>query len=210
MNWPFIAVLFSGWLYIDAAYRGPNWQRWVFRPVTLLLLLLWAWSGDYGLDISGYLVCVGLLVAIVSDTIRLVADNKIDLSLYTSAVFYLLYALSFALLNNFTFYIPLMIAVPVIAIAVLALLWYKLGDHKVPVLTALLSALVMGWLAGEQFFGLGTDYNFSLMIGAFCLVLNLVLWLINRFLFTFKLAKAIYSTFYFLGHFLIVRAITLM
>ena len=174
------------------------------------MLLLWAWSGDYGLDISGYLVCVGLLVAIVSDTIRLVADNKIDLSLYTSAVFYLLYALSFALLNNFTFYIPLMIAMPVIAIAVLALLWYKLGDHKVPVLTALLSALVMGWLAGEQFFGLGTDYNFSLMIGAFCLVLNLILWLINRFLFTFKLAKAIYSTFYFLGHFLIVRAITLM
>ena len=125
MNWPFIAVLFSGWLYIDAAYRGPNWQRWVFRPVTLLLLLLWAWSGDYGLDISGYLVCVGLLVAIVSDTIRLVADNKIDLSLYTSAVFYLLYALSFALLNNFTFYIPLMIAVPVIAGTNSAIIKYR-------------------------------------------------------------------------------------
>ena len=44
MSWPFLAVLFSGWLYIDAAYRGPNWQRWLFRPITLLLLLLWAWQ----------------------------------------------------------------------------------------------------------------------------------------------------------------------
>ena len=86
---------------------------------------------------------------------------------------------------------------------------FGLGLAQV-VVTLLLIALVMGWLAGEQFFGLGTDYNFSLMIGAFCLVLNLILWLINRFLFTFKLAKAVYSTFYFLGHFLIVRAITLM
>jgi len=39
MIWSFLAVLFSGWLYVDASYRGPQWQRWVFKPVTLLLLL---------------------------------------------------------------------------------------------------------------------------------------------------------------------------
>ena len=55
MSWPFLAVLFSGWLYIDAAYRGPNWQRWLFRPITLLLLLLWAWQGpEHG--INSYLI----------------------------------------------------------------------------------------------------------------------------------------------------------
>ena len=160
MNWPFIAVLFPAGS-ISTPPTGTKLAALGFPSRHPAAVAAVGVERDYGLDISGYLVCVGLLVAIVSDTIRPVADNKIDLSLYTSAVFYLLYALSFALLNNFTFYIPLMIAVPVIAIAVLALLWYKLGDHKVPVLTALLSALVMGWLAGEQFFGLGTDYNFS-------------------------------------------------
>jgi len=44
MLWSFIAVCLSGWLYVDASYRGPTWQRWVFKPVTLLLLLLLAWQ----------------------------------------------------------------------------------------------------------------------------------------------------------------------
>lgn len=42
MLWSFIAVCFSAWLYVDASYRGPAWQRWLFKPVTLLLLLLLA------------------------------------------------------------------------------------------------------------------------------------------------------------------------
>ncbi|MBN9931446.1 hypothetical protein HZD82_24610, partial [Pantoea agglomerans] len=39
-----LAVLFSGWLYVDATYRGPQWQRWLFKPVTLLLLVGLAWQ----------------------------------------------------------------------------------------------------------------------------------------------------------------------
>ncbi|MFG7714559.1 hypothetical protein ACG0T9_19935, partial [Klebsiella pneumoniae] len=40
----FVAVSFSAWLYVDASYRGPAWRRWVFKPVTLILLLLLAWQ----------------------------------------------------------------------------------------------------------------------------------------------------------------------
>ncbi|UNB75579.1 lysoplasmalogenase family protein [Escherichia coli] len=43
MLWSFIAVCLSAWLSVDASYRGPTWQRWVFKPLTLLLLLLLAW-----------------------------------------------------------------------------------------------------------------------------------------------------------------------
>ena len=39
MLWSFIAVCLSAWLSVDASYRGPTWQRWVFKPLTLLLLL---------------------------------------------------------------------------------------------------------------------------------------------------------------------------
>ncbi|EFB8605124.1 lysoplasmalogenase [Escherichia coli] len=42
MLWSFIAVCLSAWLSVDASYRGPTWQRWVFKPLTLLLLLLLA------------------------------------------------------------------------------------------------------------------------------------------------------------------------
>ncbi len=65
ISWPFLAVLFSGWLYIDAAYRGPQWQCWLFRPVTLLLLVFWAWSADIT-DTSGYLIIAGLFVMLMA------------------------------------------------------------------------------------------------------------------------------------------------
>ncbi len=36
MLWSFIAVCFSAWLYVDASYRGPAWQRWLFKPVSAI------------------------------------------------------------------------------------------------------------------------------------------------------------------------------
>ncbi len=64
MIWSFLAVLFSGWLYVDASYRGPQWQRWVFKPVTLLLLLAWAWQAPV-LKTTDYLILFGLLATLV-------------------------------------------------------------------------------------------------------------------------------------------------
>ena len=42
MLWSFIAVCLSAWLSVDASYRGPTWQRWVFKPLTLLLTIYFA------------------------------------------------------------------------------------------------------------------------------------------------------------------------
>ena len=55
MLWSFIAVCLSAWLSVDASYRGPTWQRWVFKPLTLLLLLLLAWQAPM-FDAISYLV----------------------------------------------------------------------------------------------------------------------------------------------------------
>ena len=63
MLWSFIAVCFSAWLYVDASYRGPAWRRWVFKPVTLILLLLLAWQAPMFNAIS-YLVLAGLCASL--------------------------------------------------------------------------------------------------------------------------------------------------
>ena len=59
MLWSFIAVCLSAWLSVDASYRGPTWQRWVFKPLTLLLRLLLAWQAAM-FDAISYLVLAGL------------------------------------------------------------------------------------------------------------------------------------------------------
>ena len=70
MLWSFIAVCLSGWLYVDASYRGPVWQRWVFKPVTLILLLLLAWQAPMFNAIS-YLVLAGLCASLIGDALTL-------------------------------------------------------------------------------------------------------------------------------------------
>lgn len=68
---------------------------------------------------------------------------------------------------------------------------------------------VDGLMAGDQYFARGTDFGFSLLVGASLLLLSNVVWLINRYRFSFRAADAIIAASYFGGHFLIVRSLYL-
>lgn len=208
MSWPFLAVLFSGWLYIDAAYRGPNWQRWIFRPITLLLLLLWAWQVPEH-SINSYLIVGALFVTLLSDLLKIFDGKYLLPSLALICISYILYLVSFLLPLELTFYLPLLAFVIIAAIVVLAIVWTKLDKLAIPTSITLLTGFIMFWIAGEKFFYLSNDHNLSIMIGAFLLVLAYCIWLINRFRFSFSASKGLVSACYFLGHFFIVRALYL-
>lgn len=208
MSWPFLAVLFSGWLYIDAAYRGPNWQRWIFRPITLLLLLLWAWQAPEH-SINSYFIVAALLAALLSDILRIFDGKYLLPSIGLVFVSYILYLISFLIPLQLTFYLPLLGFVIIAFIIILAIVWTKLDKMAIPASATLLAAFAMFWVAGEKFFYLGNDYNFSLMIGAFLLVIAYSIWLINRFRTPFSASKGLVSACYFIGHFFIVRALYL-
>ncbi|MDG0588367.1 lysoplasmalogenase family protein [Klebsiella pneumoniae] len=109
MLWSFIAVCFSAWLYVDASYRGPAWRRWVFKPVTLILLLLLAWQAPMFNAIS-YLVLAGLCASLLGDALTLLllsnavwlvshyrrrfrADNAIAAAFYFAGHFLIVRAL---------------------------------------------------------------------------------------------------------------------
>lgn len=208
MSWPFLAVLFSGWLYIDAAYRGPNWQRWIFRPITLLLLLLWAWQVPEH-SINSYLIVGALFVTLLSDLLKIFDGKYLLPSLALICLSYILYLVSFLLPLELTFYLPLLAFVIIAAIVVLAIVWTKLDKLAIPTSITLLAGFIMFWIAGEKFFYLSNDHNLSIMVGAFLLVLAYCIWLINRFRFSFSASKGLVSACYFLGHFFIVRALYL-
>lgn len=76
MLWSFIAVCLSAWLYVDASYRGPARQRWVFKPVTLLLLLLLARQAPM-FDAISYLVLAGLCASLVGDALTLLPRQRL-------------------------------------------------------------------------------------------------------------------------------------
>ncbi|EKT59923.1 lysoplasmalogenase [Providencia sneebia] len=208
ISWPFLAVLFSGWLYVDAAYRGPDWQRWLFRPITLLLLLLWGWNAEF-LTVEGYLILAGLALSLIADMVKMLSSERLLTYAVLMFVSYLLYAISFGMQFNFSLYLPWLPIPLVIAAVTLIFIWTKLESLQSIVFALLIMSMIMAWVAGDQFFGLGRDYNFSIMVGAFLLFISNCTWLIARFRFPFKASTAVVATLYFLGQFFIIRAIYL-
>ncbi|CAI2434387.1 lysoplasmalogenase [Serratia liquefaciens] len=208
MSWPFLAVFFSGWLFVDASYRGPRWQRWVFKPITLLLLLLLAWQAPV-LGPAGYLIVLGLLATLIADTLLLLPRERVLYAIGAFFLSHLLYTLSFASQMTFSLFWPLPLALLIIGVLLLVTIWTRLEEMRWPIATYVAMTLLMVWLAGEQYFMRSTDFGFSLLAGTSLLLLANVVWLVNRYRWTFRAADALVAFCYFSGHFLIVRSLYL-
>lgn len=206
MSWPFIAVFLSGWLYVDARYRGPRWQGWLFKPVTLLLLMLLAWQAPV-IGTNSYLIVLGLLATLVADALLLMPKER---HLYAIGAFFLshlLYTLSFASQITFTFFWPLPVALLLVGVVLLAVIWTRLEELRWAVSTFVLMTLLMVWVAGEQYFFRSSDLAFSILCGAALLLVANIIWLVSHYRFKFRAADAIVAACYFGGHFMIVRSL---
>ncbi|WP_409309274.1 lysoplasmalogenase [Pectobacterium sp. B1J-3] len=207
MLWSFIAVLLSGWLYVDASYRGPEWQRWLFKPVTLLLLLALAWQNPF-LNIAGYFIVAGLLATLVADALLLLPTQRLFYAFSAYFVSHLLYTISFFVSQmTLTFFWPLVLILAVLAATLIATLWGSLERQRWPACAFILMTTLMVWVAGEHYFALGTDDNFSLLAGCSLLFIAHAAWLIHHYRFSFRAHQVIVAIGYFGGHFLIVRSL---
>mgnify|MGYP003362589988 CR=1 FL=1 len=208
MIWSFLAVLFSGWLYVDASYRGPQWQRWVFKPVTMLLLLAWAWQAPV-LKTTDYLILLGVLATLVGDALTLLPTKRM---LYAIGAFihsHLLYTLYFASQMTLSFFWPIPLALLIIGGLVAATVWSRLEELRWPICTFFGVTLLMVWLGMEQYFMLPTDDTFTLMAGSVLLLLGNIVWLVSHYRRRFSADRAVIAACYFAGHFMIVRSLWL-
>lgn len=207
MLWSFIAVLFSGWLYVDASYRGPVWQRWLFKPVTLFLLLALAWQTPL-LSVPGYLIVLGLLATLAADMLMLLPTQRLFYAFGAYLVSHLLYTISFfTSQTTLTFFWPLALTLIILATLLIATVWSRLDTLRWPACAFIMMTTVMVWVAGERYFALGTDYNFSLLAGSALLFIAHAVWFIHHYRINFRAHQAIAAACYFGGHFLIVRSL---
>lgn len=208
MIWSFLAVLFSGWLYVDASYRGPQWQRWVFKPVTLLLLLAWAWQAPV-LKSTDYLILLGLLATLIGDALTLLPTRRMLYAIGAFFLSHLLYTLCFASQMTLSFFWPIPLTLLIIGAALIATVWSRLEELRWPICTFIGMTILMVWLAAEQYFFRPNDYSFTLVVGSGLLLLANIVWLVSHYRRRFNADRAIIAACYFAGHFMIVRSLWL-
>ncbi|OON39398.1 hypothetical protein BTJ39_14045 [Izhakiella australiensis] len=208
MIWSFLAVLFSGWLYVDASYRGPQWQRWVFKPVTLLLLLGWAWQAPM-LRTTEYLILLGLLATLIGDALMLLPQKRLLYAIGAFFLSHLLYTISFISTMTLHFYWPIPLALLIIGALLIAALWSRLETLRWPVFTLIGMTLLMVWVATESYVILPGDRSFSVAVGSSLLLLGIAIWLLSHYRRRFRADSALIAACYFAGHFMIVRSLWL-
>nr|WP_253926652.1 lysoplasmalogenase family protein [Dickeya dadantii] len=81
------------------------------------------------------------------------------------------------------------------------------GSERLTVTALVLVTAFMAWVAGEHYFALGNESNFSLLLGTLLLFAGHAIWLVNHFRVNFRAHQALVAICYFGGHFLIVRSL---
>lgn len=123
----------------------------VFKPVTLLLLLLLAWQAPM-FDAISYLVLAGLCASLVGDALTLLPRQRLLYAVGAFFLSHLLYTIYFASQMTLSFFWPLPLALLIVGALLIAVIWTRLEELRWPVCTFIAMTLVMVWLAGELWF----------------------------------------------------------
>lgn len=131
-----------------------------FKPVTLILLLLLARQAPMFNAIS-YLVLAGLCASLLGDALTLLPRQRVMYAVGAFFLSHLLYTIWFASQLTLSFFWPLPLVLLVFGALLMAVIWSRLEEMKMPVLTFIGMTLVMVWLAGELWFARPTNTALS-------------------------------------------------
>ena len=144
---------------------------------------------------------------LIGDALTLLPRQRLLYAVGAFFLSHLLYTIYFASQMTLSFFWPLPLVLLVIGALLIAVIWSRLEEMRLPVCTFIAMTLVMVWLAGELWFFRPTSQAMSAFFGAALLLLGNIVWLGSHYRRRFRADNAIASACYFAGHFLIVRSL---
>ena len=103
-----------------------NLATLVFKPLTLLLLLLLAWQAPM-FDAISYLVLAGLCASLLGDALTLLPRQRLMYAIGAFFLSHLLYTIYFASQMTLSFFWPLPLVLLVLGALLLAIIWNAAG-----------------------------------------------------------------------------------
>jgi uncharacterized membrane protein YhhN len=199
-----ILVLVSAILTIRAEYRGPRRRVYLFKPLTVVLIILIAWQAKFPASpFYRYLVVAGLLCSLAGDVFLMLPRDRFVEGLLSFLVAHLFYIAAFTydggrVLNVWA-------AVPLLAYGglMLGLLWMRLGRMRVPVVIYVLAILLMAWQASNRWLATGEAGSLLALFGALLFVASDSMLAWDRFRGRFRNAHALVLGTYFAAQLLI-------
>jgi len=204
--WVWLAIFLSALLHITAAYHGPRWQFYLFKPFTLVLLLFVSWQT--GLD-SFYhqAIFAGLVFSVVGDIFLMLPQDRFIQGLVSFFLAHIAYSLAFwsQIDGNMVWWLPAMLFGG--GIIVFLLLLPSLGTLIVPVALYIAMIVQMTWAAGEFWLTVGSTAGLLAFIGSLIFIFSDTVLAVNRFRGPFKPSTTLVMSSYYLAQSLFVATL---
>ena len=203
-----IWVILSAGLHIRAHYFGPQYQEYIFKPLTMIFILMIAASGQGPSPLYKCLIMTGLVFSLAGDIFLMLPSDRFIPGLVSFLSAHLFYIAAFVSKTHAPVWWPLFFAV-ICGIVIYYFLYPFLEKFKWPVLIYMSVILIMAWFAWGWWSQTGHKEALLAAVGAVLFVISDTILAINRFRRPFKLSQALIMITYFAAQVLIAGSITI-
>lgn len=201
-----LGILISGILAIWFGYSQPQGKFYIFKPLTMILIILIPVLGGEGYSLIKVLILAGLLFSLLGDILLMLPGDRFLAGLVAFLMAHLFYILGFGLDQGTLVLWPIL---PVYGLVGLAgwILKDGFGKMKLPALAYMGVISAMVWLAWSRWLtGSQLDHLLAFCGAGLFMISDLIL-AVNRFKVDFKAARALDLVTYYAGQCLIALSV---
>ena len=198
-------VLASAAAHICADRKGMRRYAYVFKPLTMVLLLLIAIFAIRGnLSVYGLAIIAGIVFSLVGDVAMMLPKKRIVIGMGAFLVAHIAYIISFSsgttTISNTWLLLPFFFYALIMGWIVLP----RADKLKLPVGIYEMAIMLMAWRALERMLQTGNTSAVLAFAGAVLFVISDSLWACNFIIKRCKKAQVLILVTYYLGQWLIV------
>jgi uncharacterized membrane protein YhhN len=204
-----LAVL-SAILHMRAEYYGPRSHVYIFKPLTMLFIILVALEDrTHGISFYKYMIVAGLLCSLAGDIFLMLPSDRFVAGLSSFLIAHLFYIAAFSSSTRADSAMSLLAALPFLLYGsvMLWILFPHLGRMKTPVLIYMLVILLMAWQALNSWMTNMQPGTLLAFLGALLFVASDSLLALNRFRHPFRSAHLLILSTYFTAQCLIALSV---
>jgi uncharacterized membrane protein YhhN len=202
-----ILVLFSSIFCIRAKYPISKKQILIFKPLTLILIILIAIIFPT-IDLKYKIIIVsGLLFSLLGDTYLIYPEKYFKKGLIAFLLGHICYIIAFIVSSGTHFTLYIFFPITIIGFLYLRSIMPYSGKMKIPIIIYVIIIAIMGWAAMERLNSLHTVGSLIAVLGAVLFMISDGVLALNKFKKPFYSAELIILATYFSAQWLLAVSV---
>ena len=203
------AAILSAIFCIWFGYKQPRRLFYLFKPLTVLLIILIAILGETDQISYKYLITIALAFSLAGDVLLMLPSDQFRAGLGAFLLAHIFYISAFlSIIDGLHWWLP--VTLLIIGTCFVLYIIPNLGSQKIPVILYIAVILVMVWTACEVIYQDPQIGAWFVFVGALLFALSDLILALNRFQNSFSSARALTLTAYFLAQLLIASSVGLL